>query len=674
MTEPKKKIWFFRWDVQQHIYLFLPLVWLEFKRYYEDHGKHSDKWEWIPPVMDYTGQTLDDVVEEAINANADVYMFSSYMWSWDIIKIIALAVREAHPNALIVLGGPNQGTTYTDPIFWFKDHPYFDATCQAVEYGEFFITDMLDSVIEGTLDWNNVRNSYHRRGKGPLGNKKEFSYPWGLIEKNLDICYAWSEYAKNNDRVLVTLYETNRGCPYSCSYCEWGGGTSTKVIVKDLENIRNDFSYFKDLNVGSVFITDANYGILKQDVDIAHMIAAMKDHVKFGGIMGLAKSSVEKKKAVLEPLFESGVLQFYQVSLQSIDPQVLKNVERFDIPAEDNVNLAKYFIEKYDAETLIELIIGLPGSTIPVFYEEMEIEDAVFNKIKTVSHHVPLYVLPDAPIADPAYLEKFKMKLAGINMETMDLLKQYSDSKYIVNFKQKFPKKQYAMYIPVSCYSYTEEEWKEMFLMNDMKIPLINNLLVKPLVDYLNYHKGLLPRYSYKIIHTAMWNCKQFKDPVNEYLESIINGTRENLPWREFNVGPVRGDFSINEGLIYCWVSAREEIFKSLREQLLDYMDETLDDLLTYVENSTFRENPNDTIEWETKYRWDLYEERKAKEDPPVKGKILLKTTPNTNIKWTDQYINMIRNMDTVRVVDGTYIKNRTFETKKIIQGNKKEH
>jgi len=171
-----------------------------------------------------------------------------------------------------------------------------------------------------------------------------------------------------------------------------------------------------------------------------------------------------------------------------------------------------------------------------------------------------------------------------------------------------------------------------------------------------------------------MWNCKQFKDPVNEYLESIINGTRENLPWREFNVGPVRGDFSINEGLIYCWVSAREEIFKSLREQLLDYMDETLDDLLTYVENSTFRENPNDTIEWETKYRWDLYEERKAKEDPPVKGKILLKTTPNTNIKWTDQYINMIRNMDTVRVVDGTYIKNRTFETKKIIQGNKKEH
>lgn len=667
----KKKIWFFRWDIQQHIYLFLPLVWFEFKRYYELNGRNSDHWEWIEPVMDYSNMTFDNIVEEAITSDADVYMFSSYMWSWDIVKIMALAIREAKPNAIIVLGGPNQRTTYTEPMFWFKDHPYFDATCHPLEYGEYFITDMLDNISEkGEPDWPTVRNSYHRAGRGPYGDKKQFFYPTGMLSSNMDLCKTYSTYATKNNKVLVTLYETNRGCPYSCTYCEWGGGTGTKIRAKAMEDIKDDFSYFKDLNVGSIFITDANFGILPRDVEISHWIAAMKDHIKFVGIMGLAKTSAEKKQAVLEPMFEAGVMQFYQVSLQSIDPEVLKNVERTDIPAEENIKLAKYFIEKYDAETLIELIIGLPGATIPVFYEEMEIEDAVFNKIKPVAHHVPLYVLPDAPVADPKYIEKHKIKLAGINMETMDLIRKNSDSKYVVNFKTKFPKKEYPMYIPVSTSSYTTDDWKEMFLMNDMKIPLINNLLMKPLVDFLHYHKNILPRYSYKKIYNAMIKTEKFYGKINEYLEGIINQTRNDEPWRELKVGPVRGDFSILQAIVWLWVNSRTELFVNLRSEFIDVIDDEVDDLFTYIENSTFRNEAEVTVKWTSKYRWDLYEERTTKSAAPIKESISLKTMYEHVSNWHN-YMDLIRNMHTTRVTDGSKIQNKMFDISKL-RGNEK--
>ena len=119
----KKKIWFFKYDTWQDKNVYLPHVWYEFKRYYELNGKSADFWEWIPPVIDYYQWTLDEIVDNAISHKADVYMFSSYMWSWESIKVIAHAIKEVLPNSIIVLGGPHQHTTYTQPFLYFKNHP-----------------------------------------------------------------------------------------------------------------------------------------------------------------------------------------------------------------------------------------------------------------------------------------------------------------------------------------------------------------------------------------------------------------------------------------------------------------------------------------------------------------------------------------------------------------------
>jgi putative methyltransferase len=411
----KKKIYLFRFDTSR-LELFVPMLWFNFKRYYELHGSHVDQWEWIPPCIDYKGWTIDEICEEVISHNADVYAFNSYMWSWNTVKIVAERVRAAHPKAILVLGGPHQGTTYSDSISWFKRHPYFDATCTPTEYGEWFLQDTLDQLTENKLNWNDVRNSFHRGGRGPVPNKRDFVFASNVLSTNLDVAFEYAEFAKKDNRVLTLLYETNRGCPYGCTYCEWGGGINTKVVPNSMENIEEDLSYFPVIGVQSVYITDANFGILNRDVEISKKFASLAGSIRDVYIGGLAKTSVSKRKAVLEPLIECGLVDGYQMSIQTVNEEVLKNIDRTDISVDENVKMAKYFIDKYDSSIRVELIIGLPGSVLDDFYKECDIVHAVFNKYGGVTR-APFFVLPDSPAANPAYINKWNLKLVPLGME-----------------------------------------------------------------------------------------------------------------------------------------------------------------------------------------------------------------------------------------------------------------
>ena len=33
-------------------------------------------------------------------------------------------------------------------------------------------------------------------------------------------------------------WETNRGCPYSCSFCDWGSSTMSRIRAFDIERVR----------------------------------------------------------------------------------------------------------------------------------------------------------------------------------------------------------------------------------------------------------------------------------------------------------------------------------------------------------------------------------------------------------------------------------------------------
>ena len=655
----KKKIWFFRYDTWQFSHIHLPMTWYEFKRYYELNGKHSDLWEWIPPVVDYENMSIDDIVIEAVSHNADVYMFSSYMWCWDLIKVIANAVRELLPNAVIVLGGPHQHTTYTDPKIWFKDHPYFDATSKPSEYGEYFVTDMLDGLSEQNIDWSQVRGSYHPNGHGPIGNKKEFVYPSEILGSNIENARFIASYCQEVDKILGIMYETNRGCMYKCVYCEWGGGINTKILIKDLDNIKDDFKYLNELNVHTLWITDANFGILKRDPDIAEMLCDQGQTLKFVGITGLAKQRSEKRRAVLEPLIKKGLVPLYQISLQSIDEDVLKNIERTDVTPEENITLAKYFIDNYDIDVMVELILGLPGMKLDVFYEEIEIEYVLMNSVKPHTNHVPLYVLPDSPLANPIYMKQHEIKVAPISFEESVSVLNDKNSKYIELYNKKQYKRENTLHIPISSKTYTIEDWKEMFFMNDMNSVLMNMIMITPFIDFLYYYRNVPISKIFKKLYLSMSSVDNFYKPIeNDYLNKIVNGDYWNKSWRQFEQGPVVGHWTVFASYTWLWCTNIDEIYSKIKENFKEYLDEQALDCLLYCKNSTFGNSSN--IVWENKWRWDLWEENGSKTNLIKKENIEL-ITESKEINWINSQ-SLYRNLNTYRYNNMEKIKMKLFQ------------
>ena len=54
-----------------------------------------------------------------------------------------------------------------------------------------------------------------------------------------------------------------------CTYCDWGGAIEDKVSPFPIERVLQEIGWFAQHRIPYIFLANANYGILKQDVQIA---------------------------------------------------------------------------------------------------------------------------------------------------------------------------------------------------------------------------------------------------------------------------------------------------------------------------------------------------------------------------------------------------------------------
>jgi hypothetical protein len=233
------------------------------------------------------------------------------------------------------------------------------------------------------------------------------------------------------------------------------------------------------------------------------------------------------------------------------------------------------------------------------------------------------------------------------------------DSKYVKLFREKKYKKENTLHIPISTYSYTVEEWKEMFFMNDMNHVLMNMIMITPFIDILYYHRGVLLSLIFKNIFKVMSSIDTFYSPIyNNYLTPMAEGKFWNKSWRQFEVGPVAGAWSIYSSYAWLWCENRNEIYNGIRSIFKDEIDELLDDCLVYCENSTFG-SKNDII-WENKWRWDLWEEVGDRTILPKKENVKL-ITKSVEVPWNERS-KLYRNNSTYRADSREPIRMKMFQ------------
>lgn len=553
------------------------LTWMLLESYYNHEGQYPDKVEFIPAIYKFNAyqswQEMKDDMDQG--EPADVYCFGSYIWNYEMCDHVAALVKEQNPNAICVIGGPHIGRN--EPKLIEKRLKLYDYICQVTKPGEAFFTSLLDGYFNNLNTWPQHENvSWEWRS-----TKKEIvdigKQDYSVYEEHLDYLKEMREWARDQVLEPYMAIESTRGCPFKCSFCEWGGGIGTKVYKKSMDVWKRDVAALKEAEFRDAYLCDANFGAFKErDIEIFRWsfengfnltdisthkhksLQKRKDlvdswfdvigkgeerhsevyvpeqgsHALF--FMGSADSSVDKKITVVVPQspnrgsidvsveeteeeqkrISNGDVLYVSivptVSIQSVSEEAMKVCDRVDLSLEDKLELARHINQRCNKEGYpkppVELILGMPGSTIDDFYKEYEI---YYNFKSYGSWRHDYMFLPDSELTDPAYIEKYKI-------ETVDV---YTDV-----IEEGGADNRYGMYrgirsyfkTIVSSYSYTREEMHEMWFMN-----VCGNILLQ---NHYDIFKDVLTPGEYcKMCYEIIRDCIPAFKEVHENIVDILN-------------------------------------------------------------------------------------------------------------------------------------------------------
>jgi len=453
---------------------FAPLLWPSAKTYFERQGKHLDKFNWVLPLAEIYSD-IEIIKQEIRKAPPSLFGVGLYVWNFELSLEICKWVKEEFPDCYIVTGGPHQYWKHNKD--WFVKHNFIDASLASEVYGEIAIYDMLCELAENEkIDWNKVeraafplsfdRSCYLESPKSTY--KKEFNWDFSAYAEQKEHIKTyvnyWNNYWEEQKKKLAfgprkggpSMFshgihwklETTRGCPYSCTFCDWGGGVSSKVVLKSMDSVQKDIDTMLSLQKELlIYVCDANFGINRErDVAvIKYMAKSKKQHnatidLHYGGY-AKTNSHFDTLLEIFNVEAENLMSNHYKISIQSFHEDVLKNIKRTDLRKEEHWRLSDYLKKKYKYDSFVELIIGLPGHTVEKWCEEF----SVCYEKNTVARAYEWHLLPESEGYDPKYREKFKI---GTSKKLMN------DSQYHIP----------AEYV-VESFSYTRQDYKIMWII-----------------------------------------------------------------------------------------------------------------------------------------------------------------------------------------------------------------
>ncbi len=355
----------------------------------------------IPDIV-----VMREPLEKAVGRfdNPSYVAFSCFTWNLEYNKKLATELKKIYPDVKIIFGG--HSVPHNDSFL--KEYPFIDFLFH--NEGEETTALFLKAVKKGD-NLHSVPNISFRDGCETVTTSFRHpcdisAYPSPYTEGIFD--YLFEEFP---DVEFHATLETNRGCPYGCTYCEW---CFTKNIRPfPMERIKKEIEWIAENKIRYCYCADANFGIMDRDVEIAQYVIEQKNKYGYPQVF---KPCYAKESD--ETVFEAGYLlnknnidKGVTLAYQSLDETTLKNIGRKNLTLERFSDLdARY--NQAGIPTYSELILGLPGETYESFCSGMcRLIESGQNNSMTVYE---CQVYPNAPMGDPAYQQKHGIKTSRI--------------------------------------------------------------------------------------------------------------------------------------------------------------------------------------------------------------------------------------------------------------------
>ncbi len=336
------------------------------------HFRNSEDIEtWLAQWHEQERQTALYALHEGIRP---VIGFSFYTWNAAEFLELLAELKQSLPDLLAIAGGPHvqQAEDYlgTDPI-----------DLVILGEGEITFCELLDA--SGPEQWPDIPGLAFLDEAGELQRSPERERARDLDQFPSPLEVLELTDANGEPLYESISYETSRGCPFRCAFCEWGtGAIGGKMYQWSMERIRADWETIAAAGIKDLWLADSNFGALKQDMEKAEIIVDLKQRtglpVSFATSWSKKHSRQVQSIALL--LHQHKLLPHYQLALQTLTPEALKLSNRQNMSSNQYEPIARHMSAE-GVPIAAELIWGLPGDNLPSFEENLDTLLATFPNI-----------------------------------------------------------------------------------------------------------------------------------------------------------------------------------------------------------------------------------------------------------------------------------------------------
>lgn len=378
--------------------------------------------------------------------NTGVWLFSNYMWSMDVNLQVSQAVKSHNSRNLTIHGGPSTPEYKQANEDFMQSHPSVDIAVMGE--GEVSITEIFEEIFktsEGEVTYQQSLCevsgiSFRDKLFGGItrtAKRKRMAEPDSVPSP-----YLSGIFDAYDGRVEAAIIESNRGCPFGCTFCDWGSATNQKVRKFDLDRVKDEIEWIGKNKVRVIWIADANFGLYDRDIELSQFIVDTKEKYGFPQevVVNYTKNSTWRLVEIIKIFTAGGIISQGIISIQTTDEKTLEVINRKNIKTEKYDELTKVF---YDLKLPLstDLMIGLPGITVEAFNNDLQKYIDMDVSVKAY----PTQLLPNSPMADPDYIEKYQIKTDANDF----VISSYSFTEQDLNFM----KGMYQVYTMADGYS-----------------------------------------------------------------------------------------------------------------------------------------------------------------------------------------------------------------------------
>lgn len=318
-------------------------------------------------IIDCEGQKLswDGLATELRHSRPDIVGITST--SFTVKQVMKTAqIAGENTDALVVVGGPH---ATVQPLSLLDDSGHVDVTVQ--NEGEVTMTEIVRAIERGVgledvdgIGFRKNGKAVLNRPRTPIADLDALPFPvWDLIPRD-----AWKNYwePRCNGHPVVTL-QTNRGCPYQCTFCSestiYGRGVRFKTAARVVDEI--DFCV-NELHVKGISVVDSIFTLRPKLIEsVCDEIISRNLKVSW-----FCNSRVDSlPEYLLSKMKKAGCIRIYfGVETGTSDELVQINKKATLSQARKAVAACK----RHGVRTEAGFIIGLPGQTMADIRDTVE--------------------------------------------------------------------------------------------------------------------------------------------------------------------------------------------------------------------------------------------------------------------------------------------------------------